>query len=142
MNESTAAWALGVFANLGLGGIALWYLRDRRRDHVATRIAERTEQAQIDLSSVTAAEAHVALMERAFAAERASWERRMREVETALAELRRMEREQAISVERLRTERERLRRELLQCRARLADIEARALRAGIQLAPDTTQGGA
>lgn len=62
---------------LGLPGIWLWYLRDRRKIRAATRVAEGTIDADITKGEIGAFDVHMAYVERAFAAERKSLERQI-----------------------------------------------------------------
>lgn len=71
---------------IGLPALLLFYVRDRRRYRAETVIAENTVQDKIDLSSITSVEAHVGLVEKAFAAERLSMRRHIEELEERLTE--------------------------------------------------------
>lgn len=71
-----------------VGGIALWWLRERRKDRAASEVAERTVGADVAVKDVGAAEARLVFAERAFDSERASYDRRIAELETENARLR------------------------------------------------------
>lgn len=103
--------ALIVAQVIGLPALILFYLRDRRKSRAESNVAERTVQHQVDLSSVTAIEAHVAMVEKAYAVERSSYERQIaaltsqRDIALADAELKRLELEQMrVELERLRAQ--------------------------------------
>lgn len=70
--------------SVGVVSLVVWFFRDRRKDQVSARVAEKTERFQVDLTSVSAAEAHLALVNKAFDSERASLLRRIQELERLL----------------------------------------------------------
>lgn len=94
---------------LGLPALVLFYLRDRRKNRVETTVAEATAQDRVDLSSISAVEAHVALVEKAFDAERASMGRQIAELERRLVASQAEGDQQRAELETMRNELERLR---------------------------------
>lgn len=69
-------------------GIALWWLRDRRKDRAAAEVAEQTVPADVMVKNVGSAEARLVFAMQAFDGERASYERRLVESEAERAQLR------------------------------------------------------
>ncbi len=82
--NSAVQWALLVAQAVGLPALILFYLRDRRTTRAQATVAEGTTQAQIDLSSITAREAHVGLIQKAFDVERGSLQRQIDDLEERL----------------------------------------------------------
>jgi chromosome segregation ATPase len=75
-----APWAV-------VGAVLLWWLRDRRKDHAAAEVAERTVPADVAVKDVGAAEARLLFAERAFDGERASYDRRIEYLEARETQL-------------------------------------------------------
>lgn len=107
---------LNVMVAIGLPSIVLFYIRDRRKNNAQTKVLEGTVEAQIDLSSISAVEAHVALVERAYLAENASLRRRLEDAESEAASAR----EEA---DRLRTKLEQVQAELETLRTRVEELQ-------------------
>lgn len=107
-------WGLILAAanSLGVAGIVIWFLRDRRRDQVRARVAERTEDAQVDLTSISAVEAHLALVNKAFDAERASLLRRIADLDARLEASDKREQELQRKVSQLQDRVDELKQEL------------------------------
>jgi septal ring factor EnvC (AmiA/AmiB activator) len=84
------SWAFLGYASpwMVVGGIALWWLRDRRKDRAASDVAEQTVADDVTVSNVGSAEARLVFAQRAFDAERLSYERRIAEGEAERAQLR------------------------------------------------------
>lgn len=79
---------LNILVAVGFPTIVMFYLRDRRKNKAETHLAERTVDAQVDLSSISAIEAHIGLVERAYKAENDSLRRRLADCENDLADAR------------------------------------------------------
>lgn len=80
-----------VLAVLGVPGLFLWYVRDRRKSNAESSVAERTVAADVKVKDVGALEAHIAYVERAFEVERVSKDRRIadqdRQIDSLIEEL-------------------------------------------------------
>lgn len=94
---------------LGFPGLILFYVRDRRKTKVEAVVLEGTAKHQIDMSSISAVEAHVAFVERAFEAERESMRRQIVELRGDLERAEALTERQRAELERVRAELERLR---------------------------------
>ena len=70
-----------------VGGLIMWFLRDRRKGNAETAVAERTVTAQVRKVDTSSLEAHVALMAQAFEEERESKDRQIGELKTELGEV-------------------------------------------------------
>lgn len=87
---------------LGLPGIWLWYVRDRRRSKASSRVAEGTVGADIAKGEIGAFDVHVAYIERAFAAERQSMQRQISGLTNEVNDLRGQVQGQREEIEALR----------------------------------------
>lgn len=67
--------------------IALWWLRDRRKDRAAADVAEQTVPDDVTVKNVGSAEARLVFAMQAMDSERASYERRLAEAERERAQL-------------------------------------------------------
>lgn len=113
---------LGFLALLVSSGLLARYLFERKRDKAAEAVAERTVDAQVDLTSISAVEAHVALVERAFESERTSKDRVIADLEKRLAEADLREAKLTEKVTRLQTQVEELQQKLTEVQRELADL--------------------
>lgn len=120
---------LGVANAVGLPALLIWYVRQRRKDHAEANVAEGTVKAKIDLSNTSAAESHVALLEKAFTAERASFDRRidvlLAEKQAAVAEAAQYKAELAaaqIKLQELQSQITELSSQLQEALDRIADL--------------------
>lgn len=79
-------WSYVAAAALGGGGIGaiLSYLRDRRKSNAEGHVAEATVELQIDAKRLENAESRLALTEKAWDAERVSFESRIKRLEEEL----------------------------------------------------------
>lgn len=77
-------WILVVGQAVGLPALILFYIRDRKKTQAEAALAEGTVKSQIDLSSISAVEAHVGLIQKAFDAERESKDRVIADLEEKL----------------------------------------------------------
>lgn len=100
---------VSILVVVGFPGLILFYVRDRRKTRAEAKVLEGTTQSQIDLSSISAVEAHVAFVERAFEAERASNQRQIADLKEELREAEAVATRQRIELEKVRSELERLR---------------------------------
>jgi SMC interacting uncharacterized protein involved in chromosome segregation len=80
------AWSYVAAAALGGGGVGaiLSYLRDRRKSNAEGHVAEATVELQIDAKKLENAESRLALTEKAWDAERRSFEARIGRLEAEL----------------------------------------------------------
>lgn len=143
MIQQILAWAGAVSVSIGTPALLLWYARDRRKDKAAAAVAEGTIGHQVDLSSVTAAEAHVALLDKVYAQERASYERRIEAAETRAMEAEQREARKHAELVTIREEMERLRQEIesLQAELHAATSRVSALLAEDEAAYDQQKRG-
>lgn len=74
-------------AVLGIPGALGWWFKERRKNRVAARVAERTEEADVRSKDAGALVAEVAAIERAFAVERESYARQAAEQERQIRAL-------------------------------------------------------
>lgn len=79
---------IDVIAALGIPGTAFLYMRDRRKNRAAARVAEGSVYAEISTRDTAALDAHVAYVERAFETERKSMDREIKRLQTEVRELR------------------------------------------------------
>lgn len=100
---------LSILVALGTPGLLIFWLRDRRRTNAEADVLEATTRHQIDLSSVTAAEAHVGLLERVFDSERQSMLRQIEDCNRREAEAQAIVGRQRLELEKAMTELQRLR---------------------------------
>lgn len=108
---------LNVLVAVGFPTIIMFYLRDRRKNKAETVVAERTVEAQVDLSSISAIEAHIGLVERAYKAENDSLRRRLTDCEADLTESERQ-------VEELRAKLKSVQEELEAVRGKVDELNA------------------
>lgn len=137
-----APWAL-------LGGIVLWWLRDRRKDRAAAEVAERTVDADVTLKDLGAEDARLVYLAKTWDTERAGLQRAIGDrdgvIEWQRAEL---ERRDAMVAHRDMVI-ESLRRQLDEMEGRIADLSRQLVAARHQLdefdqrsdKPSTHQGG-
>lgn len=79
--------ALRIAFALGIPGVVIWYLRDRRKSRASDEVAERTVSADVRIRDVGSLEAHIAYVERAFEVERESKDRRIADQDQQIAAL-------------------------------------------------------
>lgn len=100
---------------VGLPALILFYVKDRRKNAAESSVEEATVQNKVDLSSVSAIEARIGMIEKAFDAERASMGRQI----TALVEQLNKQREEHDA------ERQEWRQERLEMREHIAQLETK-----------------
>lgn len=83
-----SGWSYLAAAVLGGGGLGalLSYARDRRKSNAEGHVAEATVELQIDAKRLENAESRLSFTERAWDAERKSFEARIQRLETELQE--------------------------------------------------------
>lgn len=100
---------VSVLVVIGFPSLILFYVRDRRKTVAEAKVLEGTARHKIDLSSISAVEAHVAFVERAFESERTSMRRQIEAMAAQLAQAEAVATRQREELEKVRAELERLR---------------------------------
>lgn len=91
-----------VIAGVGLPGTLIVYLRDRRKNRAASRVAEGTVYADISSRDTASLDAHVAYVEKAFQTERGSMRRQIDNLQGEVDVLRRQLNERDRIIDTLR----------------------------------------
>lgn len=76
-----------VAMGIGLPGLVVWYVRDRKRTQAAAAVAMGSVRPEISKNEISAFDIHVAYVERAFATERDSLERQIGRLQSQVTEL-------------------------------------------------------
>lgn len=74
---STTSDIVTLLTTLGGGGAGLAYFRERRKDRASSEVAEQTVAVQVDDAKLSVTDKTLDFAEKAFASERASFERRI-----------------------------------------------------------------
>ena len=109
MISQQAQWwvtiVLSLFGALGVPGLAIYYVRDKRQSRAAAEVAERTTNAKVDLENTTALDARMVSMARTYLDEQETLRRHMSDLRAELAEARaeitHLERESAAQKEQI-----------------------------------------
>lgn len=113
---------LAVTAALGLPGVLIWFVRDRRKTRAEADVAQGTADSEIAIKGVAALEAHLVLVERAFESERASKDRQLADQQAQISQLRAdLDHKDAVIAE-LKSEIEELQQRLTSVRDRLTEL--------------------
>lgn len=110
--------AMGV----GLPGLVVWYVRDRKKTLAAGRLAEGSVGPEIAKREIGTFDIHVAYIERAFAAERASFIRQIDKCQEQIEKLTGEVRQRDERVEEMKVQMRTMKLQITDMSAKLARI--------------------